>query len=56
MKAIKVTNLVVDPEVLAVMQGRARRARAEVVHNLVVRLINKLAPRLDLRLRDVRWG
>ncbi len=56
MKAIKVTNLVIDPEVLAVLQARARRARAQAVHNLAVRLIQKLTPRLNLRLRGAHWG
>ena len=56
MKAIKVTNLVVDPEVLAVMQARARRARAEAVHNLVVQLVQKLSPRAHLRLWGAHWG
>ena len=56
MKPMTVENLRVHPEVLALMYERARRARAEAVRNVFTRLIQKLTPRLDLRLGKTHWG
>jgi len=49
-------GLPIHPEMLAVMYARARRARAQAIHNLAVRLIQKLTPRLNVRLWDTHWG
>jgi len=46
----------IDPAVVAVLQARARRARAEAVHNTAVRLLQKLSPRLNLRVLGTHWG
>ena len=54
MKATKVENLKIDPETLAVLHARARRARSEFVHSLAVRLIHRLTPNLSV-LRT-HWG
>lgn len=54
MNAYKVENLKVDPATLAVLQGRARRARSEFVHSLVVRLVHRLTP--NLRVLRTHWG
>lgn len=51
MKKLTLESIRIDPETLAVLQARARRARAEAVHALIVRLIDALTPRLDVR----RW-
>lgn len=51
MEKLTLETLRIHPEALAVLQARARRARAEAVHALVVRLIDALAPRLAVR----RW-
>ena len=50
----KVENLKVDPETLGVLMARARRARSEFVHSLVVRLIHRLTP--NLRVPRTHWG
>lgn len=54
MNAYQVENLKVDPATLAVLNARARRARAEFVHSLVVRLIHRLSP--NLRVLRTHWG
>jgi menaquinone-dependent protoporphyrinogen IX oxidase len=56
MKAKRVTNLKLDPETLAVLNGRARKARSEYVNSFVVRLISRLTPRLHLRRLGAHWG
>ena len=56
MNAYKVTNLKIDPDTLAVLMARARRARAEAVRSLVLKLVHKLAPSFDLRLGRMHWG
>jgi len=56
MKPITIENLRLHPEVLAVLHARARKARAEVMRNFFARLLNKVAPNVDLRFRPVHWG
>ena len=56
MKATNIEAIRIDPEVVGVLQARARKARAEAVHNLVIRLIHKLTPRFDLRFLGTHWG
>ena len=56
MKPITIENLRVNPEMLAVLHARAHRARAQAVGNLVVKLIHKLTPRIDLRPWGAHWG
>jgi len=55
---MKANNEVVriDREVVAVLQGRARRARSQAMYNLAVRLIHKLTPRVSLRQWGTHWG
>ena len=56
MKSITIEAVRVNPEIIAVLHARARRARAEAVNNLFVRLINRLTARLDLRAWGTHWG
>lgn len=56
MKAYRVTNLKLDPEALAVLNARARRARSEFVNNLAARLIRRLTPRFSVRSLRTHWG
>ncbi len=56
MKTPTIEALRVNPELLGVLQARARRARAEAVHSLIVRLVLRLAPRLEPRGWGVHWG
>lgn len=56
MKTPTVEAIRINPELLGVLQARARRARAEAVNNLVVRLVQRLTPRLDAHRWGVRWG
>jgi len=56
MKATPVEDLKIDPDTLAVLNARARRARSEFVHSLVVRLIHRLTPRIHLRRVGTHWG
>lgn len=56
MKAMTVENLRVHPEVLAVMHARARKARAEFVHNVFAQLVHKITSSFDLRLGKTHWG
>jgi hypothetical protein len=46
----------IDPQVVALLQARARRARSEAVGNFLLQLFHKLSPRFDFRLRDLHWG
>ena len=46
----------IDYQVVALLQARARRARSEAVGNLLIQLVRKLNPRLDLQLRRLHWG
>ena len=46
----------IDPEVVALLRARARKARSQAMANLVVRLINKLTPRLGFRPWGAHWG
>lgn len=49
----------IDPEVVALLRARARKARSQAMGNLVVRLINrlhKLTPRLNFRPWGAHWG
>ena len=56
MKKLTIEAVRVNPEMLAVLHARARRARAEAVNNVFVRLIGRLTPRIDLRARGFHWG
>lgn len=56
MKTVTIEAIRINPELLAVLQARARRARSEAVHSLAARLFKRLAPRLDARPRGLRWG
>lgn len=49
-------TLRIDPEVVAVLKGRARRARSQAMYSLAVRLIHKLAPQVSLRQWGEHWG
>jgi hypothetical protein len=46
----------IDPEVVAVLRARARRARSQAMYSLLGRLIHKLTPRLSLRRLGEHWG
>jgi hypothetical protein len=56
MKANTNQPLRIDPQVVAVLRSRARRARSQAMHNLMVQLIRKLTPRLSLRRLGEHWG
>lgn len=56
MKARDLENLRIDPETVAVLNARARKARSEFVHGLVVRLVHRLTPRIHLRRIGTHWG
>jgi hypothetical protein len=56
MKAKQVTNLKLDPETLAVLNARARKARSEYVNNFAARLVSRLPPRIHLRRLGAHWG
>jgi hypothetical protein len=46
----------IDPEVVAVLQASARRARSQAMYNLAVRLVHKLTPRINFRQMGTHWG
>ena len=46
----------IDPEVVAVLRARARRARSQAMYSLVGRLFHKLNPHLSLRRLGEHWG
>ena len=50
------TPVRIDPNVVALLRGRARKARSQAIGNLVVRLFNKLTPRIDLLVKSAHWG
>ena len=56
MKTVTLEAIRINPELLAVLEARARRARAQAVGNLIARLIHRLTPRLNAHRWDVRWG
>jgi hypothetical protein len=56
MKAKETEIIRIDPEVVAVLQARARRARSEAVHNLILSLIDRLTPRPAFRPWGAHWG
>lgn len=56
MKANRTYPVRIDPEVLAVLRARARRARSQAMYSLVARLFGKLTPRLSLRRLGEHWG
>ena len=48
-----------NPETAGLLQARARRARAQAIHNLVVRFLQWLADRVGSKGGhpfSVRWG
>jgi hypothetical protein len=56
MKANTNSPVRIDPEVMAALRSRARRARSQAMHSFVARLIHKLTPRLSLRRLGEHWG
>lgn len=56
MKTVTIEAIRINPEILGVLQARARRARSAAVHSLVARLFKRLTPQLDARPRGLRWG
>ena len=56
MKANTYRPVGIDPRVVAALQARARKARSEAVHRLLVRAVHKLTPRLSLRRLAAHWG
>lgn len=56
MTKLTIETLRANPEILAVLHARARRARAEAVHGLFARLIGRLTPRIDVRTMGLHWG
>jgi hypothetical protein len=56
MKANTHQPIRIDPEVVAVLQARARRARSQAMHRLLAQLFHKLTPRLSLRRLGEHWG
>ena len=56
MKPVTIEAIRIDPEILGVLQARARRARAQAVHNRIVRLIHWLKPRIPARRWGIHWG
>ena len=56
MKTVTLEAIRINPELLGILEARARRARAQAVGNLIVRLIQRLTPRLDAQRWNVRWG
>ena len=56
MKTITIQSVRINPEILGVLEARARRARAQAVHSLVVRLIEWLTPRGGGHPSGFRWG
>ena len=43
----------IDPHTVAILQARGRRARAQAMHSLILRLFVSLTPRIHLRA--ARW-
>ncbi|MEW6688662.1 MAG: hypothetical protein AB1452_06150 [Pseudomonadota bacterium] len=56
MRNVTMEAIRTHPELLAALEARARRARAEAVHGAFARLVRKLTPRLDLRSLSLHWG
>ena len=56
MKTITIQSVRINPEILGVLEARARRARAQTVHSLIVRLIERLTPRGSGHPFGTRWG
>ena len=50
------TPVRIDPNVVALLRGRARKARSQAIGNLVIRLFNKLTPRIDFGVKTAHWG
>jgi len=56
MKPLTIEAVRINPEILGVLQARARRARSEAVHSLIVRLIERLTPNDSRHPFGIRWG
>ena len=56
MKTLTLEAIRINPDLLGALEARARRARAEAVNNLFVRLLQRLTPRADLRPWGAHWG
>ena len=56
MKTITIQSVRIHPEILGVLEARARRARAQAVHSLIARLFERLTPRGSGHPFGTRWG
>ena len=46
----------IDPDTVAILQARARRARAQAMHSLILRLLERLTARPNSRRWGLHWG
>ena len=53
MNTLSKEGFYIEPGTVAAMEARARRARAQAMHSLVMRLLAGLTPRLEIR--PARW-
>ena len=53
MNTLSKEGFYIEPGTVAAMEARARRARAQAMHSLILRLFAGLAPRLEIR--PVHW-
>ena len=56
MENITIKSVRINPEILGVLEARARRARAQAVHSLIARLFERLTPRGSGHPFGIRWG
>ena len=59
-KPITIQSVRINPEILGVLEARAKRARAQAVHSLIVRLIERFSSRGSGHASGnplgIRWG
>ena len=53
MNTLSKEGFYIEPGTVAAMEARARRARAQAMHSLILRLLVGLTPRLEIR--PARW-
>ena len=53
MNTLSKEGFYIEPGTVAAMEARARRARAQAMHSLILRLLVRLIPRLEIR--PARW-
>ena len=53
MNTLSKEGFYIEPGTVAAMEARARRARAQAMNSLILRLLVRLTPRLDIR--PARW-